>query len=51
MPKTIKLDARTALRLPSKLREQIVQLVAEGKYRSLSHVVREALEKFLDDKN
>ncbi|MEM3000097.1 MAG: ribbon-helix-helix domain-containing protein [Candidatus Bathyarchaeia archaeon] len=47
MPKTKTFDDRTALRLPKKLREQIDQLVAEGKYRSLSHVVRAALEQFL----
>lgn len=40
-------DSRTALRLPHKQREEIDRLVLEGKFKSLSHVVREALKEFL----
>jgi len=41
-------DSRTALRLPYGQREKIDQIVNEGKYESLSHVVRAALTEFLE---
>ena len=44
--KTEKKDARTALRLSHKQREEIDQLISEGKFKSLSQVVRVALQKF-----
>lgn len=42
-------DSRTALRLPHKQREQIDQLVAQGKFENLSHVIRAALADFLEN--
>jgi Arc/MetJ-type ribon-helix-helix transcriptional regulator len=42
-------DKRTALRLPSKTRRQIEQLVTEGKYKNLSQLVRAALADFLKE--
>ena len=47
--KTEKKDARTALRFPRNQREEIDRLVSEGKFRSLSHVIRAALTEFLKD--
>ena len=44
-----KQDSRIALRLPSEEREAIDKLVESGKYRSLSQVIREALQKFLQE--
>jgi Arc/MetJ-type ribon-helix-helix transcriptional regulator len=40
-------DSRTALRLPQKQRKEIDRLVSKGKYKSLSHFVRVAIEKEL----
>jgi len=40
-------DCRIALRLPSEDRQRIEQLIREGKYRSLSQVIRVALQEFL----
>jgi Arc/MetJ-type ribon-helix-helix transcriptional regulator len=42
-------DSRTALRLPHDQRQQIDKLVNEGKFESLSHVIRTALEQFLQN--
>lgn len=42
-----KQNSRTALRLPYTQREKINELVAQGKYESLSEVVRVALIEFL----
>ena len=42
-----KQNSRTALRLPSNQREKIDELVAQGKFKSLSQVVRLALTEFL----
>ena len=39
---------RTALRLSLEQRQQIDALVKSGTFKSLSHVVREALKKFLN---
>ena len=41
------LDSRTALRLSHCQREKIDRLVSEGKFKSLSEVVRAALKEFL----
>jgi Arc/MetJ-type ribon-helix-helix transcriptional regulator len=46
---TEKQDARTALRLPRQLRQRIDQLIEEGKFETLSAVIRAALEQFLRD--
>lgn len=52
MPKGPKhFEKRVALRLSGTMHAKIEKLIAEGKYRKLSQVVRAALEKFLDDKN
>jgi len=40
-------DSRIALRLPSKERQQIEQLIREGKFRNISQVIRAALKEFL----
>ncbi len=40
-------EKRTAFRLPKEQREKIDELVTEGKYKSLSQVVRAALNEFL----
>jgi Arc/MetJ-type ribon-helix-helix transcriptional regulator len=40
-------EKRTALRIPTKQREQIEKLVSQGKFRNLSEVVRAALDEFL----
>ena len=40
-------DSRTALRLPREQREEIDRLVYEGKFKSISHVVRAAITEFL----
>jgi len=40
-------DSRIALRLPSKERQQIEQLIKEGKFRNISQVIRAALKEFL----
>jgi len=40
-------DSRIALRLPSKERQQIEQLIREGKFRNISQVIRQALKEFL----
>jgi Arc/MetJ-type ribon-helix-helix transcriptional regulator len=42
-------DSRIALRLPSKERQRIEQLIHEGKYRNISQVIRAALTKFLNE--
>jgi len=42
-------DSRIALRLPSKEKEQIDKLVEAGKFKNLSHVIRIALRKFLEN--
>jgi len=39
-------DKRIALRLPSKEREQIEQLIHEGKFKKISQVVRDALQLY-----
>ena len=50
MPKTpIIHDSRIDLRLPSEQHQQIDKLVAEGKYKNLSHVIRAALKEFLNE--
>jgi Arc/MetJ-type ribon-helix-helix transcriptional regulator len=41
-------DSRIALRLPSKERQQIEQLIKEGKFRNISQVIRAALKQFLE---
>lgn len=51
MPKTLKEQgSRTALRLPHDQREEIEQLIKKGKFKSLSQVIREALNQFLEAK-
>jgi Arc/MetJ-type ribon-helix-helix transcriptional regulator len=40
-------NSRTALRLPQWQREQIDKLVTEGKFKSLSQVIRAAVTEFL----
>jgi Arc/MetJ-type ribon-helix-helix transcriptional regulator len=42
-------DSRIAICLPSKERQQIEQLIHEGKYRNISQVIRAALAKFLNE--
>ena len=42
-------DKRIALRLPSKEREQIEQLIHEGKFKNISSVIRAALKQFLEN--
>jgi len=42
-----KQDSRTALRLPREERQKIDELINQGKFKSLSQVVRTALEEFL----
>jgi Arc/MetJ-type ribon-helix-helix transcriptional regulator len=42
-------DSRIALRLPSKERQQIEQLIREGKFRNISQVIRTALKQFLEN--
>jgi hypothetical protein len=44
-------DSRVALRLPSKERQQIEQLILEGKARNISNVIRAALKEFLSKEN
>ena len=39
---------RIAFRLSTEGRQQIDKLVSEGKFESLSHVIRVALSEFLD---
>jgi len=46
MQKT-KYKSRIALRLPSKERQKIEQLIWEGKFRNISQVIRAALKEFL----
>lgn len=41
-------DRRIALRLPSKERARIQQLINEGKYENLSQMIRVALKDFLE---
>jgi len=41
-------DSRIALRFPSKEREQIEQLIKEGKFENISQVIRAALKQFLE---
>lgn len=41
-------DSRIALRFPSKEREQIEQLIKDGKFKNISQVIREALKEFLE---
>lgn len=43
-------DKRMALRLPSKERARIQQLINEGTYENLSQVVRAALRNFLEQR-
>ena len=40
-------DSRIAIRLPSNERQQIEQLIREGKFRNISQVIRAALKEFL----
>jgi Arc/MetJ-type ribon-helix-helix transcriptional regulator len=40
-------NARTALRLSSQQRERIERLIREGQFKSISQVIRAALEEFL----
>jgi len=40
-------DSRIALRFPSKEREQIEQLIHQGKFKNISSVIRAALKDFL----
>jgi Arc/MetJ-type ribon-helix-helix transcriptional regulator len=42
---------RMALRLSEKERQAIENLVREGKFKSLSHVIRTALHEFLSRQN
>jgi len=42
-------DSRIAIRLPSEERQQIEKLIQRGKLKSISQVVRTALEKFLKE--
>jgi len=42
-------DSRTALRLPRQQRQQIDKLVESGKFKNLSHVIRAALDEFLEN--
>jgi len=42
-------DKRIALRLPSKEREQIEQLISEGKFKNISSVIRAALKQFFEN--
>jgi Arc/MetJ-type ribon-helix-helix transcriptional regulator len=44
----MKYPERTALRLSQEQRMQIDTLIREGKFRSLSEIVRKAIQKFLD---
>jgi len=41
-----KQNARVALRLPSKMREEIDALISKGKFKTLSMVMRAALAEF-----
>ena len=45
--KTRQHKERIALRLPSKQRQQIDELVESGKFKNLSEVIRTALKEFL----
>jgi hypothetical protein len=45
-----KQDSRTALRLPSQMRKKIDPLIAEGKFKTLSQVMREALREYLENR-
>jgi Arc/MetJ-type ribon-helix-helix transcriptional regulator len=47
MEKQKRQDSRTALRFPHEQREKIDKMVAQGKFKSLSQVVRAALAEFL----
>jgi Arc/MetJ-type ribon-helix-helix transcriptional regulator len=40
-------EKRIAVRLPSKQREKIEELISKGKYKNLSEVIRSALKEFL----
>ena len=40
---------RIALRLPAKQRQQIDKLVESGKFENISHVIRSALDEFLNE--
>jgi Arc/MetJ-type ribon-helix-helix transcriptional regulator len=44
-----KQDSRIAIRLPSNERNQVEQLIRQGKYRNISSVIREALKQFLEN--
>ena len=48
---TEKLESRTALRLPRQMQQQIDRLIEEGKFKTLSQVVRTALQEYLDTSN
>jgi Arc/MetJ-type ribon-helix-helix transcriptional regulator len=41
-------DVRIVLRLPATDRQKAEQLVKEGKFKSLSQVIRTALKQFLE---
>ena len=40
-------DERIALRLPAKERQRVERLIKEGKFKSISQVIRVALTEFL----
>jgi len=44
-----KQDSRLALRLPTKERRQMDQLVQEGRFRDISDLTRQAIEKLLKE--
>lgn len=46
-----KQNSRIALRISNEQREQINQLVNNGDFKNLSHVVRVALKKFFSEKH
>ena len=41
-------EERIAFRLSKEERQQIEQLIKEGKFKSISHVIRAALTEFLE---
>ena len=42
-------DSRIAIRLPSKERQQIEQLIEAGRFKNISQAVRTALSEFLTE--
>ena len=44
-------SSRIAIRLPSKQRQEIDELVQAGKFKNLSEVIRVALTNFLEASN